>query len=324
MNTTIGSTFISKITNQADMDLLVKSLNLTSKNLIIKPNWVGGCLGEHTESKALDMFLTAINRPVTFIESYTFWRTDKMTRGEGDYFSSKEADIVEGKKHWDFFKQQDKLFLEVEGLDKLFKKHGANYINITNEVWSGNTVSPDTIKTEVTKKYSPLHFDKLYSYVPQALYNLKGSDLISFAKAKADKEYGPSLSIKNMFGLIPDPHRSVAGYHGGGDDEPNLVNAIVDIHKIYQSLFNLKFLIDGIFTSGFMNWDTFQVEPTLDQKLAIAGTNGHEVDNIGSHLLQIPFNGPMVPLMKEYSTLFGKNTITADQIPEDYKISLKL
>jgi len=36
---------------------------------------------------------------------------------------------------------------------------------------------------------------------------LRGASLISFAKAKIDSAYGASFSIKNLFGLIPDPNR---------------------------------------------------------------------------------------------------------------------
>ncbi len=322
MNTKIGTTTIARIKNQPDMDKFVKSLSLLSDHVILKPNWVDGLYGSHTGAKALDMLLTSINRPTTIIESYTFWRTDKMAKGEGDYFSSKEATIKTGIKHWDHFKKQDQWFLRRDGIDKILKKHNIKYLNITNEVWKKKTVKLEIIKKIVEQNYPPVHFQQLYSYVPLKLFSLRNSDLISLSKAKANPNYGPSLSIKNFFGLIPDPNRA-PNYHGG-PNESDLAKAIIDIHKIYQSIFNVKFLVDGIFTAGFMNWDVMKFIPTKKWGIIFAGNNGLEVDFIGSQLLQQNFKGPMPKLMKQYQKTFGDTTVNANSIPSEHKINLNL
>lgn len=61
----INSTAIAKIKNQSDMDAFVGFLNLTSPHVVIKPNWVDGLVGSHTEARVLDMLLTSLNRPET-------------------------------------------------------------------------------------------------------------------------------------------------------------------------------------------------------------------------------------------------------------------
>jgi len=312
----IGSTVITKISNQSDMDEFVQSLGLTSKQVIIKPNWVDGLAGSHSESKALDMFLTSLNRPSIIVESYTFWRTDKMFRKEGDYFSSKEATIETGKMHWDFFKKQDEWFLGKEGIDKVLKKHQAEYLNITNEVWSGNITDSATIKSIVESKYSPVESTELYSRVPQKLFGLQGSDFISFAKAKKEHEYGATLSIKNSFGLIPDPHRGK--YHNGDESESKIASSILDINKIYQSLFKYHFVIDGIYTVGDMNFDTSTCLNHQNWGVIFGGSNGFEVDNLGLKLLKSQFTGAMVDMASRYQSIFGGyNESILNQIPSD-------
>ncbi|MFA5827791.1 MAG: DUF362 domain-containing protein [Candidatus Shapirobacteria bacterium] len=299
----LGSTNISKIFNQSGMDEFVLSLGLTSKKVIIKPNWVDGLEGSHTESKALDMLLTSLNRPTVVVESYTFWRTDKVFRKEGDYFSSKEATIETGKIHWDFFKKQDEWFLEKEGIDKVLKKHQAEYLNITNEVWSGDVVDSATIKSIVEARYPPVESKELYSRVPQKLFDLRGSNFISFAKAKKEREYGASLSIKNNFGLIPDPHRGK--YHDGNQPESKVAISILDINKIYQSLFKYHFVIDGIYSVGDMDFDTFTCQNCQNWGVILGGSNGLEVDHLGLALLNSRFNGPMIEMAKSYKSIIG-------------------
>jgi len=105
MITTLDSTIIGKITTQAEMDQLVNSLNLTSPNIIIKPNWVDADNGSHIQADVLDMIFTSLKgKKIYIVESYTFWRTEKMLQSGEDYFSSKEATLVTGKPHWEHFK----------------------------------------------------------------------------------------------------------------------------------------------------------------------------------------------------------------------------
>jgi len=45
--------------------------------------------------------------------------------------------------------------------------------------------------------------EELNSMMPKKLYDLRGSTFISFAKLK----HYPTFTIKNLFGMIPDPLR---------------------------------------------------------------------------------------------------------------------
>lgn len=317
MNKTIGSTTIAKISSQADMNRFVKNLGLKSKHLIIKPNWVQARGGTYTDAKVLDMFLTAVKGRVILVESYTFWRTDKYTVGGGDYFSSKEATLKTGKKHWKHFKKQDKWFLSATGIDEILKKHKAKYINITNEVWSGNVVNSKKVKAIVEAKYEPVALKELYSYIPKKLFNLKGSDFISFSKAKRELEYAFTLSIKNLFGLIPDPGR-YPKYHG--ENDKFLAQNISDINKIYRSLFDCSFIVDGVFTASNAK-SMEEIICVKDWGIILGGKNSIEVDMIAAKLLKADKPKAGIDTLRVSKNLFGSfNSSFISQIPKGLEI----
>lgn len=308
----IDKTIILKIKHQKDMDLFVRSLNLKSKLIIIKPNWVDALPGSHTDARILDILLTALARPAVILESYTFWRTDKNLRGEGDYFSSKEATLTAGFKHWEFYKKQDDWFLKREGLNKVLKKHNAKYINITNEIWSKRGVDWKKIKKIVELNYNPVKNKDLYSIIPKKVFDLRGADLISFSKAKLDSAYGFTHSIKNLFGLIPDPNRSLT-YHGTDKNESLLVQSIIDINKIYQSLFKVKFVTEGVFNTGYMDWEKHKNIPIYNWGVILGGDDGYQVDNICSRLTGRTVKGPLKNLLKLYKKNFGGTDVPISQ-----------
>jgi hypothetical protein len=310
----IDTTTISKITSQSDMDDFVEGLGLQGKKVVIKPNWVSAMGGGYSEAKILDMFLKSLGQPAIFVESHTFWRTDKMAKGEGDYFSSSEADLETGKMHWDFFKEQDELFLKTTGIKEVLDKHGAQYINITNEIWSGAVADPAQIKKLVEAKYPPAKNSRIYSLVPKKVYDLKGLDFISFSKAKLDSSYGASLSIKNLFGLIPDPTRWV-NWHGG-DPEQELLQSILDIHKIYQSLFKMTFIAEGVFMCSYMDWGKVKNHPIENWGAILGGNDGYQVDSVGLTLVKRKFAGPLSNLLGSYQGVFGGKKISKT-LPHD-------
>lgn len=320
MITTIGSAHLAKITNQADMDKFVKTLELRSKYLVIKPNWVQAREGTYTDAKVLDMFLTSAKRKAVIVESYTFWRTDKYVAGKGDYFSSNEATLSTGKKHWKHFKKQDKWFLSATGIGEVLKKHKAKYINITNEVWSGNTISAEKIKALVESRYEPVEMIELYSYVPDKLYKLRGSDFISFSKAKRELEYAFTLSTKNLFGLIPDPSR-YPKYHGESDKK--LSQNILDINKIYRSIFVCHFVIDGVFTAS--NAQSMQkVKCIRNWGYILGGKNSIEADMIVAKLLQSDASKATINTLEASENVLGKfDKRLISQIPKRFYISYK-
>lgn len=318
MQKIIGTTTLAKIQTQNDMNKFVKSLGLTSNYLIIKPNWVQPKMGTYTDAQALDMFLTAVKKRVIIVESYTFWRTDKYAISGKDYFPSKEADLINGKKHWKFFKKMDDWFLQTSGIGDILKKHKAEYLNITNEVWENNVADLEEIKKIAESNYSPVAFEELYSFVPNQLLGLKGADFISFSKAKKEKEYGFTLSTKNLFGLIPAPRR-YPFYHGKNDEL--LAQNIADINKIYRSLFNCFFIVEGIFTAS----DAKSMEETFcikDWGIILGGKNSIEVDAIAAELLLSERPQSNIDTLKISKSIFGNfDKKLTPQIPKSLKVS---
>ena len=296
MITTLNHTTLAKITTQPDMDEFVASLGLTSPTVIIKPNWVDSCQGTHTEAKILDIFLNSLkNKKIIIVESYTFWRTEKETNGEGNPFSSKEADFEKGIIHWDFFKKQDNWFLAYTGIDKVLAKHNITYLNVTNELWSENS----------------------HTLIPQKLQNLAGSDFISFSKLKGDGEYGATLSIKNIYGLYPDPHRKK--YHG--ENDKLLLTSILEINKIYQKLFKCFFIVEGVFIASHVDWSS-KKEPLIfpDLGIIVGGSDALEVDSTVLAAIGRQFTGPLSTLLADYQHQIGGYFQTLP-VPLDYRFS---
>jgi uncharacterized protein (DUF362 family) len=67
------------------------------------------------------------------------------------------------------------------------------------------------------------------------------------------------LAVKNFFGMIPGPDRGK--YHGKGHSR--LDRSIVDIYKLYDSLFNIHAVVEAALTaslrdSGTMEWETLR------------------------------------------------------------------
>ena len=54
-----------------------------------------------------------------------------------------------------------------------------------------------------------------------------------------------SLSMKNLFGLIPEPNRS--NYHGKGDT--GLANSIADMCKIYTAMFRATHVAEAVYNT---------------------------------------------------------------------------
>lgn len=316
----IQNSFVYKITLQEDMNQFVESLNIQTDKVVIKPNWVDAEEGMYTEAKALDMFLTALKRPAVIVESYTFWRTDKILKGEGDYFSSKEGTLKTGIQHWDFYKKQDRWFLDSTGLGEILKKHQVTYINATNENWLKETVDSEIVQAEAERKFGPIFWTNLYSTIPKKIWELRDYTYISLAKAKLCIPYGPSLSIKNTYGLIPDPTR-YEQYHGG-EKEDKLTLSIIDANKIYQSIFpKRKFVAEGIFNSSLMDWNTNKLKALPGWGLIVGGDDALEVDSLTCRLVNQQPGGPLKNLFTEYEKSFGGKMIDSSlEIPQELKL----
>jgi hypothetical protein len=133
--------------------------------------------------------------------------------------------------HWEQIVKEDEAFLDEQGFTELFEEFNVEYVNTTDEVWRGRRADPSEVREAVESRFKPVHHERMYGMVPQRLFDLRGSTFISLARLK---QYA-TFTLKNMFGLIVDPMRS--WWHGPGNDR--IAQSIVDINKVYLSLFNV-------------------------------------------------------------------------------------
>jgi hypothetical protein len=136
---------------------------------------------------------------------------------------------------WDEIRRQDRWFLDHHGFTDVIGAHDAEYLNITEEIWSGRAEKPEEMKELVESRYSPVQHEQIYGFMPSKLWRLRGSPLVSLGRVKGYGGTYPSLTLKNLFGLVPDPYRS--WWHGPKDRD--LSRSIVDIAKLYASAFTI-------------------------------------------------------------------------------------
>ncbi len=254
-----GQTTIAKVSDSDELKQMLVDPWFESETIIIKPNWVSNEPANFTDSETLRMMLEALDSHIVVTESHMIARSLNLLK-EGMRFTVGDKEVnwkwllmgdgwnwlIENpnwdwfKKggHWDQIKKEDKAFLDKYGFTDLFKEFDVNYINVTDEVWSGRIADPTEVKRSVETRFKPVQKDKLYSMVPKKLYDLRGSTFISFAKLKM---YA-SFTMKNLFGMIPDPARP--WWHGS--EESRIAMSIVDINKVYHSLFNVYGICEAL------------------------------------------------------------------------------
>ena len=260
-----GQITIAKVSNSDELKQILVDPWLESETIIIKPNWVSTEPAAFIDSKALRMVLEVIDAHIVVVESHTHLFYLSVAKGVEMKFSigDKEVNIewffkgdgwnwlIENpdwdwfKKggYWDQLKKRDKIFLDEYGFTDLFKEFDVSYLNVTDEIWSGRVADPTEVKRSVESRFSPVQTDKLYSMVPNKLFDLRGSTFISFAKLK----HYATFTIKNIFGMIPDPVRS--WWHGLNGSR--IATSIVDINKVYHSLFNVYGICEALNTTAF-------------------------------------------------------------------------
>jgi uncharacterized protein (DUF362 family) len=207
-----GESTFSRINTQAGYTHLLKDNLPNSDPLIVKADWVGINEGSARTLEALRCILDAAQGKVIVTEGHLLWRPREL-------------------------EPKGKFFLEKYGYTDFFKDNGVEYVNATDEVWARRTADERVVRKAVESRFPPVSIDKLYCIVPEKLFRYRGSSLVSLSKRK---EY-QSFTMKNLFGLIPDPVR--AWWHGLKDTK--LAKSILDINKVYGALFELVGVFDA-------------------------------------------------------------------------------
>ena len=257
-----GPVTVARAQSSADLKRLLVDPWLEDDKLIIKPNWVENKPGVFTDSETLRMFLEALEVEAVVVEGHQIGRSMNMPEdGMSFNLDGREVNwrwLMAGgwswlekhpdwswfreRGHWDHIREEDQLFLDEYGFADLFEEHGVEYVNVTDEIWKGRTVDPGEIKEVVEARFAPVAAERMYGYVPRKLYDLRGSTLVSFAKVK----HYPTFTLKNMFGLIPDPLR--AWWHGPRNSR--FSRSVADINKVYMSLFKVYGVCEALRTTA--------------------------------------------------------------------------
>ena len=292
-----GQNTLAKLSDPHELKQLLSDPWLKSDTVIIKPNFVASVPGAATDPRSLRVLLEALDSRVIVTESHSVARSLKLANSDRWSDAPPEDGVsitIKGKKvnwiwllvsdegwrwlirkpdwgwfredgYWDQIRNEEKAFLDSCGYTDLFKEFNVEYVNVTDEVWSGRVADPAEVKQAVESRYKPAFTKKLYGFVPRKLYDLRGSTFISYAKMQPYN----SFTLKNMFGLIPDPLR--AWWHG--NKHARLGKSIVDINKVYASLFNVYGICESLYASPI-------VDP-LGEFLEPTGKRYNVVENLG-------------------------------------------
>lgn len=226
---------------------VISSLDL-KEPVVIKPNWSNSEV--YTEAKVLDWALSALKCEKIVVESYAHYRSPIYRDHNGAFDKDFEKKLAAQKRK--DLQENDRWFLELSRIGDILKKHDIEYLNLSKELWSKQVCDSEQIRTIVESRFDPLVNDVMYSMVPTRLFEMRGGTLLSLAKPKlSDQTIGASISIKNLFGVIPTPYRGK--FHGVNDVKLN--DSIMDINKICHSLFDVRGVVEALFsTSVSMNF----------------------------------------------------------------------
>ena len=238
--------------NRGELTKLKEEPWLQADTILIKPNWVSTEPAGFTSKNTLKTIIEALDSKFIVTESFMLQRSmnlekkglpfnigekevnwDWLLRGDGWswLYDNPCWDWFKKEGHWDHILKEDQYFLDIYGFTDLFQDYDVEYVNVTDEIWNGRFTDPSEIKTRTESRYNPVKIDKMYGFIPKKLYKYSGSTFISLNRVK---QYA-TFSLKNMFGLIPDPMRS--WWHGRNSSR--IASSIVDINKIYNSVFNV-------------------------------------------------------------------------------------
>lgn len=232
-----GPGLVAELSSPEDLRALLRRLGVPPGRTLVKPTWHGYARGTYTDPPALDLLLNALQERAILVEGHTSSRNDGV---EG-----LSIDWEDGREHRVFIQQQDQQFLERTGLRAVLQARGASYLNVTESWWDGQCAPAQAVLAELHRRGAQLHHEELARFVPQALFDLRGAPVLSYARFK-----GPTrLATSNLFGLLPPPLR--AAWHG-----PNITyfaRVCCDLAKLYGTLFKLYGVVESFHVA--VRWD---------------------------------------------------------------------
>ena len=264
----IGNVAVEESTNEESFIKLIDELDLKPP-VIIKPNL--GFSVCFTEATILDWVLSAVDGDAIVVESYGWARTEEALK-TGGWGSFEPEDL----------RKSDRWFFEYSGIGKVLKKHGVEFLNITEENWGGRTADPELIREAVEEKHAPIEREDFLGFVPEKLHEMRGSNLLSLAKVRVlEAPMHVSLAVKNFFGMIPGPSRGM--YHG--EKHSKLSQSIVDIYKVYDSLFSVSGVVEAVLTASLRDPETKKWDTLENPGFASASDDPLELDAFVTGLL---------------------------------------
>ncbi len=204
---------------------------------IVKPNWISEDYGHYTDAMVLKWLLQFLSSKGQVVLTESYSARNSINLPLKNYKKLTEQDL---KK----IRESENDFLIRTGIHSLLQELEIEYVNVTEEVLEQRVVDPDLVRREVTAQYKPIFKTEFYGFIPKKLYNLREGTFIDLAKFKIFF----SMCVKNIFGLIPEYVGNGSRYHYHGKDDRNLTDSIIDINKIYRTLFNVVGLVEGINT----------------------------------------------------------------------------
>jgi uncharacterized protein (DUF362 family) len=292
-----GDVTLAKIRDSSDLRKLLPPSLTRSETVIVKPNWFSPHPANFVDAHALGILLGALNRKIIVIEGYTLEKQDGSMKFNVDgkkvdwrwVMENPDWEWVKEEGRWEEIRRQDEWFLETHGFKDLLREHGAEYINITEEIWAERIADPGEVKKRVEERYGPVAEEKLYGFMPEALRAHEGAPLVSLGKVKGIDGKFPSLTLKNLFGLIPDPLRS--WWHGPEDSR--LGESIIDITRVYASYFPIYGVCEALTTATAMSpegaveveWGKYDI--VKDLGFATLGGNLMNLDAVTSAIMRV-------------------------------------
>ena len=255
---------VGDIHSQEDFSDFMGLLRLKSP-FIVKPNWICRDHCHYTDPQILEWSLRSLseNGEVIIVESYSARNMMALPNLKPSLMLS---DIERMR-----VRESEEDFLKETGIKGLIEDLGIEYVNVAEEVLERKTVEEEVVRELVERKFPPVLRDELYSFLPEKLYEARGGTLISLAKLKLFF----TMCTKNMFGLIPEYvgyGSRFARYHGNGNTE--LSQNIVDVNKIYRSIFDVVGLVDMNIQVGIVQCPTRAI-PAGQKQLQIVSTSGN-------------------------------------------------